>query len=344
MRKHLAAILIGILALVALPVFPGYAQSTDLKIFRIGSGGVGGTYYPIAYLLASTISKPPGSRECNQGGSCGVTNLVAVPQSSNGSVSNIRAIQNATLESALAQSDIAYWGYSGTGVFEGEPELDRLRAMASLYPESIHVVVRKDSGINNIEDLRGKRISLDEPGSGTLVNAKSILEAYGLSESDLSAEYIKPHLAIEKMRTRQLDAFFIVVGYPAESITRLNESVDLKLIPIDGDGRERLLNNFPFFQPDTIPSSAYRGIESTATLSVTATWLVSKDVEPDLVYEIMRALWNDSSRKLLDEGHDKGKSITLISALQALNVPLHPGAVRFYKEQGMTKANKQWSE
>lgn len=317
------------------------AEQEKLNIFRIGSGGVGGTYYPIAYLLASTISKPPGSRECGEGGSCGVSNLIAVPQSSNGSVSNIRAIQNSTLESALAQSDIAYWGYTGTGVFEGEEKLDQLRAIASLYPETIHVVVRKDSGINSINDLRGKRVSIDEPGSGTLVNAKAILSAYELSESDFTAIYIKPHLAIEKMRTNQLDAFFIVVGYPARSISQLKESVDIKLIPIEGESRTRLLQNYNFFRSDTIPGDAYGDLDDTKTLSVMATWLVSKELSEDLVYSVTQSLWNEPSRKLLDQGHKQGKAISMITALEAVNIPLHPGAERFYREKNMIKKNDQ---
>ncbi|MEM7562448.1 MAG: TAXI family TRAP transporter solute-binding subunit [Pseudomonadota bacterium] len=321
--------------LVAICCLTTLANASEFSIFRIGSGGIGGTYYPISYLLASTFSQPPGSRPCDEGGACGVEGVIGVPQSSNGSVVNVQSVHEGKLESALTQSDIAYWGFTASGVFEGENKLKNLRAIASLYSEMIHVVVRKDSGISSIEDLAGKRVSLDEPGSGTLVNARLILNAYGLSESDLQAEYIKPRHAIEKMRVKDLDAFFIVVGYPAKAITELTESTDIKLIPIVGEGRHRLVRQFRFFQADTIPEATYRGVDAVETLSVTAIWVTSSEVDDELVYGIVKSLWNDPSRKLLDEGHKQGKSIQLVTALGALDIPLHPGAERFYLERNM---------
>ena len=122
--------------------------------------------------------------------------LVAIAQSSNGSVANVDAIRSGELESGFVQSDIAYWAYTGTGIFEGQGKVENLRAIASLYPESIHIVARKGAGIATVRDLKGKRVSLDEPGSGTLVDARIILEAFGLSEADLQAEYIKPSPAL----------------------------------------------------------------------------------------------------------------------------------------------------
>ena len=113
-------------------------------------------------------------------GSCGVPNLIAVAQSANGSVANVQAIRSGQLESGFAQSDIPYWAHTGTGTFQGEAAMQNLRAIASLYPESVHLVTRKGAGIRSIADLRGKRVSLDEPGSGTLVDATLILQAFSL--------------------------------------------------------------------------------------------------------------------------------------------------------------------
>ncbi len=182
-----------LIALFALTVLGATSPvpAQEMHFFRIGTGGVAGTYYPIGGLIADIISSPPGARPCDKGGSCGVPGLVAIAQSSNGSVANVDAIRSGELESGFVQSDIAYWAYTGTGIFEGQGNVKNLRAITSLYSESVHIVARKGAGIRTVRDLKGKRVSLDEPGSGTLVDARIILEAFGLSEADLQAEYIK---------------------------------------------------------------------------------------------------------------------------------------------------------
>jgi len=313
------------------------AMAQEMSFFRIGTGGVGGTYYPVGGVVALAISNPPGSRSCDKGGSCGVPGLVAIPQSSNGSVSNINGVDSDKLESGFAQSDTVYWAYSGTGVFKEEKPVESLRAIANLYPESIHVVVRKGAGIQSIRDLRGKRVSLDEPGSGTLVDARLILEAYGLSEKDLKAEYIKPNLAADKIRTGKLDAFFIVAGYPVSSVVKLAREDKVNLIPLGGPEAVALKMNYRFFSSATIPAGNYPGIEEMKTLSVGAQWIVRANVEESLVYAITKAFWNKQSRKLLDNGHPRGKVIVMDQALSGLGIPLHPGAERYYKEVGLIK-------
>ena len=121
----------------------GTAVAQDIKFFRIGTGGTAGTYYPIGGLIANAISNPPGSRACNDGGSCGAPGVVATAVASNGSVANINGIQSGSLESGFTQSDVAYWAYTGTGVYEGKPKVADLRLIGNLYPETIHLVARK---------------------------------------------------------------------------------------------------------------------------------------------------------------------------------------------------------
>ena len=157
------------------------AAQQDITFFRIGTGGTVGTYFPIGGLIANAISNPPGSRACADGGSCGVPGLVATAVASNGSVANVAGIATGSMQSGFVQSDVAYWALNGTGIYEGRPKVDVLRAIANLYPESFHLVVRKGAGIKSIRDLKGKRMSLDEPGSGTLVDARLILAAYGMT-------------------------------------------------------------------------------------------------------------------------------------------------------------------
>lgn len=307
----------------------------DMRFFRIGTGGTAGTYYPIAGLIANAISNPPGSRPCEKGGSCGVPGLVAFVQSSNGSVANVDAVGAGTLESGFSQADVAFWAYTGTGIYEGEGRIDNLRVIANLYPESVHLVVRKDAGIASIADLEGKRVSLDEPGSGTLVDARIILAAFGVSEGAVEAEYIKPGAAFAKMKAGELDAFFIVAGYPTGSVAELASTFGVNLVSIEGPAAAGIRRNHAFFAEDTIPAGTYEGIGETTTLSVGAQWVVAAEIDDELVYGITRALWHPNTRKLLDSGHAKGRDIRLENALDGVAVPLHPGAAQFYTEAGL---------
>jgi uncharacterized protein len=316
----------------------GTAAAQDIKFFRIGTGGTAGTYYPVGGLLANAISSPPGSRACNDGGSCGVPGLVASAVASNGSVANINAIAGGTMESGFTQSDVAYWAYTGTGVYEGKPKVPGLRLIANLYPESVHLVARKGANIRGVADLRGKRVSLDEPGSGTLVDARIIMGAFGITEKDIRAEYLKPNQAGDKLRDGGLDAFFFVGGYPAGAIAELAASgAGIELVPITGPEVDRMRQQYGFFASDTIPTNTYKGVAEARTLAVGAQWVTSDRQDANLVYEITKALWNANTRRLLDSGHAKGKSITRENAVAGAGIPFHPGAERFYKEQGLLK-------
>jgi uncharacterized protein len=331
------ALLAAALVTLCCAATPGLAPAQDMQFFRIGTGGVAGTYYPIAGLIADIISNPPGARPCEKGGSCGVPGLVAIAQSSNGAVANVDAIESGALESGFAQSDVAHWAYTGTGIYEGQGKIENLRAIANLYPESIHVVARAGSDIESVRDLKGKRVSLDEPGSGTLVDARIILDTFGVSEDDLMAHYVKPNRAIAMIAEGQLDAFVAVAGYPTGSVSELCASAGCKLVPIQGPEVDALLERYPFFAKDTIPAHTYPGVGETETLSVGAQWLVGAEVDEDLVYGITKALWHENARKLLDDGHSKGRAITLDTALDGIAVPLHPGAERYYREVGLIR-------
>lgn len=325
------------LAAAAVIAATGAAGGQEMTFFRIGTGGTSGTYYPIGGLLANAISAPPGSRPCEDGGACGVPGLVASALASNGSVANVNAIVGGTLESGFAQGDVATWAQTGTGIWEGKPPADTLRAIANLYPESIHLVASAASGINSVADLKGKRVSLDEPGSGTLVDAQLILAAAGLSESDITPEFLKPDQAADRMKDGAMDAFFFVGGYPAGAIAELASQQDVRIIPIEGEVAAKVLEN-KFFATDIIPAGTYEGTTADVpTIAVGAQWVTSASQPEELIYGITKALWNDATRTQLDAGHAKGKQIVKDNALAGVGIPLHPGAERFYKEAGLLK-------
>jgi uncharacterized protein len=316
----------------------GAAVAQDIKFFRIGTGGTAGTYYPIGGLLANAISNPPGSRPCADGGSCGVPGMVATAVASNGSVANINGIQSGQMESGFTQSDVAYWAYTGTGIYDGKPKVGGLRLIANLYPESIHLVARKGANIKTVADLKGKRVSLDEPGSGTLVDARLVLAAYGLTEKDITPEYLKPNQAGDKLRDGGLDAYFFVGGFPAGAISELAAAGGgIDIIPLAGPEIDKMRAQYSFFAPDTIPANTYKGIGEVKTISVGAQWVTSDKQDEKTIYEVTKAVWNDNTRKLLDSGHAKGKSITKATATAGAGIPFHPGAEKFYKEIGLIK-------
>jgi TRAP transporter TAXI family solute receptor len=300
------------------------ASAQAQQFFRIGTGGTAGTYYPVGGMIANAVSQPG--------------KIVVTAQASNGSVANVNAIAGGALESGFSQADVATWAQKGTGIYEGKPNVPGLRLIANLYPESVHIVVRKGSGIKTVADLKGKRVALDEPGSGTLVDARLILAAYGLKEADVKPEYIKPNQAGDKMKDGALDAFFFVGGAPAGAIAELASSgTGIDLVPIDGPQADGLRTASPFFSPDTIPAETYKGVATVKTLAVGAQWVTSDKADVNTVYEITKALYNDATQKALAAGHAKGKLITKENAVKSAGIPFHPGAEKFYREAGLLK-------
>ena len=335
----------------------GAVAMEALQFFRIGTAAITGTYFQIDGVLASAISKPPGSRDCGRGGSCGVSGLVAVAQATQGSIQNVLAIASGQLEGGLVQSDVGYWAYSGTippakrcgtgknesqnhntgmALLAGRAPLKDLRAIAALYPEDVHVVVRAESVIRGFRDLKGKRVALGEPESGTLADARLVLEAAGLSECEVKAEYLRLSEAAEALVQGRIDAFFMVGGYPVPAISDVANGTPIRLLPLSRNITEKLAEKYSFLRLDTIPAGTYPGVEEDVpTLSTTALWLVRADIEADLVHAITKALWSDATRHLLDGTHPVGKRIRLSSALDGVAVPLHPGAAQFYREAGV---------
>lgn len=312
------------------------ALAQDVRFFRIGTGGTGGTYFPIGSLIASVISKPPGSRDCDVGGSCGVPGVIASAVSTQGSVENVRAIAAGTLDMALCQADVAYYAYFGENAFADEPPMSSLRTVANLYPELVHLVARPEAEIHSVSDLRGKRVSLGEEASGTRVVARVILKAYGLDEADVVGSYDKIGKASDRLLAGELDAFFMVGGYPLGAVAQAAEGGRIHLVPITGEEADVIKEKHLFFTEAVIPGNIYQGVEETQTVSVGAQLVVSSELNEDLVYKITEALWHPNNRQVLDSGHPDGARISLETALVGIAIPLHSGAARYYKEIGLT--------
>ena len=323
-------------ATTAAALFASAAAAQMPSYVRILSGSAGGNYFPMAGLLANAISNPPGSRPCDQGGSCGVPGLIAIAQSSNGSSANVQAIQNGTAETGLAQSDVVHWAYTGTGSFDGREPMNGLRLIATLFPEHVHVALAKESKIASFQDLKGKKISIGPANSGAQIGALLLLETAGMQrDADYVSEEFNISLSAELLADGDIDAFVTVVGAPSSGIAQMASTVGVKLLAVPDPIRNDIVSAAPFYFLSPIPANAYQGVEAeTPTVAVAAQWVVSSAMPDDLVYGMTKALWNETTRRLLDLGHVKGKEVQLDSALEARGAPLHPGAERFYKEIG----------
>ena len=261
------------------------------------------------------------------------------------------------LEAALVQADIAKWAYSGkapavkacrgptplpvngTALLAKVGAIGSLRAIAALYPEEIHVVVRRDAKVKSLADLKGKRVAMGEPGSGTLAEARLVLDAAGVTECQVKALYPRLSEAARLLEKNDLDAFFMIGGYPVPAITEAASMAPVRLLPLTGTSRDKLTREYSLLAA-TIPGSTYPGVDAeTQTVAVPALFVISAFVTDDLAYAITKALWQDATRRLLDNGHPAGKSIRLEEALKGVSIPLHPGAARYYQERGIKVAN-----
>jgi uncharacterized protein len=304
--------------------------------FRIGAAATSGTFFEIGAVIASAISKPAGSPPCEHGGSCGVPGLVAVTQATQGSVENLRLVAAGQIESGIAQSDIVSWAYAGTGIFAPDGPLRNLRAIASLFPESLQLVVHADSAIQSVADLRGKHISLGQPASGTLADARVVLAAVGLTDNEMKAEYLRPGVAAANVKDGTLDGFFLIGGVPVPAIRDLAAETPVRLIPVQDDVLAKMRESSTSYRRSVIPSGTYPGISvPTPSIGFDALWIVSADAPDDLIYEITKALWNEATQRLLGARDPLGKQVRLEDALDGLSVPLHSGAKRFYREAGL---------
>jgi len=329
----LTAALFGATLLVA-----GTVSAQAPSFFRIGTGGAGGTYFPIGGTIANAISAPPGSRACEDGGQCGVPGLVAIAQSTNASVQNNLAVQNGELEAGMTGASTLQDMYMGIGKFEGKKH-EKLRVLANLFPEDLHLVVPANAPLASLADLEGKRVGIGQAGSGTQVNVLDMLEKFGVTRDNMEEAELNNSQSAEQLADGQLDAYFYAAGWPVAAMVQLASTKGMGLYSFSDEEVGTSLEVLTAYVPSTIPPEAYEGIETeTKTIAVSAILAVSSDQPEELIYEITKALWNDNTRTLLDSGHAKGKQIrpeTALLGIDTLGVPLHAGAERFYKEAGL---------
>lgn len=329
------------IALSTIIAQPNLGMANDAKttqtdatptVFRIGTGGSEGTYLPIGSLIAQSVS---GSNQHHKDAPYNEPSLFSVAQRSTGSVSNIMDISDGLLEAGLAQADVVYLASTGTGPFKNERPRDNLRFIATLYLESVHLIVRTDSNINNVKDLVDQRVSIDEEGSGTRLAMMPLLDAFGMRIDSLKPVYLKTSDAIDRLRKNELDAILLVAGYPVRAVSELIAEGNARIVSIDGPALDAISSAQSFFTLDSIPANTYENDEAIPTVGVAAQLITNSSMDENLVYNITSMLWSPTTLQLLSNGHPKGKDMQLQTALSGKHVAMHPGAARFYREQGL---------
>lgn len=319
MKKILTFALLVVLALVAAACGSKESGSGEVPSqLVIATGGTAGVYYPLGGGIAQIISDN--------------TDVTATAQTTGGSVENMRLLNAKEVELAFVQNDIASYAAEGTLMFEGT-KVENLQGIATLYNETVQIVVPADSNITSVYDLKGKRVSVGAPGSGAEANARQILEAYGLTFDDLRAQHLSFGDSASSIQDGNLDAAFVTAGAPTSAVTELSATKGVKLISLDEDKIADLIANYPFYVKDTIPAGTYPGADETVTVAVKAMLAVSKDLPEDFVYTVTKAIFENQSH--LVAINQRANSIKVENATEGLSIELHPGALKFFKEKGV---------
>lgn len=326
MKKLTSLSFAAALAAGALVMADGSAVAQQ-KFFTIGTGGVTGVYYPAGGAICRLVN----AGRKDHGLRCSV-------ESTGGSIYNINAIGQGEMEIGIAQSDWQYHAYNGTaGQFEGKPMKD-LRAVFSLHPEPFTVLARKDSGIKNFDDLKGKRVNIGNPGSGQRGTMDVVLKAKGWTVSDFSlASELKPAEQSQALCDNKVDAIVYTVGHPNGSIQEASSSCETVLVNVDGPAIDKLLADNPYYSKAVIPGGMYTGsANDTTTFGVGATVVSSAKVDNDVVYQTVKAVFSN-----FDEFKKLHPAFEVLSkegmTKNAISAPLHDGAMKYYKEAGLVK-------
>lgn len=301
----------------------GTAAVAQEKFITIGTGGQTGVYFVVGQSICRLVNR--GTAEHN---------LKCTAPSTGGSIANINAIKAGDMDMGVAQSDWQHHAYNGTSQFEGD-KFDKLRAVFSVHGEPFNVIARKDSGITSFDDLKGKRVNIGNPGSGQRATMEVVMNAKGWTLNDFAlASELKPAEQAAALGDNKVDAIIYTVGHPNGSIQEAVSTIDAELINVSGPEIDQLIADNPFYAAATIPGGMYKGTDSNVnTFGVKATFVTSADVDDDVVYQTVKAVFDNFDRfKRLHPAFENLTEEEMITG--GLSAPLHDGAAKYYKERG----------
>lgn len=288
----------------------------------IATGGTGGAYYPLGGAMAKIFNE-------------NIPGVTANAQSTGASVENIGLVSKGETEIAFVQNDVTYYAYTGTETFADKDKITNIRGMAMLYPEVVQIIATADSGIKSVEDMKGKKVAVGAPGSGTEVNARQILAEHGITYDDLGkADYLSFNEAADQLKDKQVDAAFVTAAYPTSAVTEVTQTADIVVVPVNRDKIASLSAKYPFYTEVTIPGGTYKGNDVDVTqAAVMAMLVVPENLDEDLCYNLTKQMFEQ--RQVIIDTHARGNDIKLETALAGMPIELHPGAKKYYDEKGV---------
>jgi TRAP transporter TAXI family solute receptor len=300
--------------------FVSIPLAQEVKLI-LATGGTAGTYYPFGGAMAKIWnSKIPGM------------NVTA--QATGASAENVRLVNKKEAELALVQSDTIDFAYHAKEAFK-EP-LKKMSAIAILYPEIIQIVVRGDSKIKNFTDLKGVKIGVGAPGSGTEANFRQLCDVYGIKKEDVKAQFLSFAESAEQFKDRHIDAFIVTAGIPNAAIMDVAVMQNIRILSLPDNKIAQLTKKYPFLSSTVVPANTYKNQSADVkTIAVSAVLISSSELPENVVYNLTKALFDNQAE--LAAAHAKGKELNLKTAAKGVSIPFHPGAVKYYKEKGIMK-------
>ncbi|KMV29925.1 C4-dicarboxylate ABC transporter substrate-binding protein [Photobacterium swingsii] len=314
--------LLKVSAIAAAFAVSGMANAQEF--ITIGTGSVTGVYYPTGGAICKLVNKDRKEHKVR----CSV-------ESTGGSIYNVNTMRAGELDFGIVQSDWQYHGYNGTSKFTDQGPYKKLRAVFSLHTEPFNIIARADSGINGVKDLKGKRVNIGNPGSGDRATMGVVMDVLGWTNADfkLAAE-LKGSERSQALCDNKIDAFIYMVGHPNGSIKEATTSCDAKLVSAQGAEIDKIVADNPYYAKSTVPGGMYKGTDNDVnSFGVAATLVSSTDVSDDVVYAVVKSVFeNFDTFKRLHPAFANLKPEQMVK--DGLSIPLHPGAVRYYKEKG----------
>jgi len=287
----------------------------------LATGGTAGTYYPFGGAMAKIWNSK-------------IKDMNVTAQTSGASAENVRLINKKEVELALVQSDTLDFAFNAKEAFK-EP-LKAMNAIAVLYPEIIQVVVGAASPIKSITDLKGKKVGVGAPGSGTEANFRQLLDAYGMKKEDVNAQFLSFSESAEAYKDKHIDAFIVTAGIPNAGIMDVATQNEIRILDIPADITAKLTQKYPFLAAAKVPANTYKGqTTEVSTVAVTAVLICGSSLSEAMVYNLTKALFENQAE--LAAAHAKGKELNPQYAVKGVSIPFHPGAVKYYKEKGLMK-------
>lgn len=316
MKRKLS--LLSVLLLMMVPVLTacGSGADKDGLFVTIATGGQSGVYYPLGGALGKIYEKELKAK--------------STVQATGASVENINLMDKNRAELAIIMGDAATQAHKGTKPFD--KKITSFKAVASLYPNFVQIITTDKAKIEKVEDLKGKRVGVGAPGSGVELNAQAILEAHNMSYDDFKQDFLSYSEAIDGIKNGTVDAAFVTSGLPNPSVTDLETTEKVKVIPIEGKGMKKLRELYPYYSENVIPKGTYGNDKDIKTASIMNLLVVNDKLDDETVYKLTKTMFENIDS--VQKSHNAAKEITLETAKDNVPIPFHPGAEKYYKEAG----------